>query len=73
MAVSGLRLSGPAILANGAIVLGPDGAPDQEWVARVSQVLAPWQQRLERLCEVFIQRSGHAARPRLVAGPAELS
>lgn len=73
VAVSGLHLSGPAILANGAIVLDPDGAPDQEWVARVSQVLAPWQQRLERLCEVFIQRSGHAARPRLVAGPAELS
>jgi hydroxymethylpyrimidine pyrophosphatase-like HAD family hydrolase len=72
VAVSGLRLSGPAILANGAIVLDPDGALDQQWVARVSQVLAPWQQRLKRLCEVFIQRSGHAARPRLVAGPAEL-
>jgi hydroxymethylpyrimidine pyrophosphatase-like HAD family hydrolase len=73
VAVSGLRFNGPAILANGAIVLGPDGAPAQEWVARVSQVLEPWQQRLEWLCEVFIQRSGHIARPRLVEGPAKLS
>lgn len=72
VAVSGLRLSGPAVLANGAIVLGPDGTPDLEWVRRVSQVLGPWQQHLERLCEVFIQRSGHIARPRLVAGSAEL-
>ena len=72
VAVSGLRLSGPAILANGAIVLGPDGAPDQEWVARISKVLGPWQQRMESLCEVFIQRSGHTARPRLVEGPAKL-
>lgn len=72
VAVSGLRLSGPAILANGAIVLDPNGAHDQQWGTQLSKVLTPWQQRLERLCEVFIQRSGHAARPRLVAGPAEL-
>lgn len=70
--VPGLRLRAPAILANGAIVLGLDGAPDQRWVARVSEVLVPWRQNLERLCEILIQRSGHIARPRLVAGPAEL-
>ncbi len=73
VSVSGLRLSGPAILANGAIVLDPDGGADQQWVTQVSRVLAPWQQRLERLCEVFIKRSGHIARPRLVAGPAAMS
>jgi len=72
VAVSGLRLNGPAILANGAIVLGPEGAPDQEWEARISQVLHPWQQYLQSLCEVFTQRSGHSARPRLVEGPAQL-
>lgn len=73
VAVQGLHLGGPAILANGAIVLGPDGLPDPEWVTQVSEVLAPWQQRLEELCAVFIQRSGHAARPRLVMGAAGLS
>lgn len=72
VAVSGLNLSGPAILANGAIVLGPNGVQDQEWVVQVSQLLAPWQRRLESLCEVFIQRSSHAARPRLVQGPTKL-
>lgn len=72
VAVSGLSLRGPAILANGAIVLDAEGEPDQQWVTQMSHVLAPWRERLERLCEVFIQRSGHVARPRLVAGPAEL-
>lgn len=70
--VPGLRLSGPAILANGAIVLSSEGSPDQQWVTQISQMLAPWRQRLERLCKIFIQRSGHIARPRLVAGPAGL-
>lgn len=72
VAVPGLCMNGPAILANGAIVLSPDGSADRQWVAQISQLLGPWQQRLERLCEIFIQRSGHIARPRLVAGPNDL-
>lgn len=70
--VPGLLLKAPAILANGAIVLGLNGVPDQRWVTRMSEVLVPWRQSLERLCEIFIHHSGHIVRPRLVAGPAEL-
>jgi len=73
VSVSGLHLSGPAILANGAIVLNSDGAQDNRWTETVSQLLVPWQQQLARMCQTLIQRSGHAARPRLVEGPENLS
>lgn len=66
--VPGLHLSGPAILANGAIILDSDGAPDARWLTLVKQILDPWQKHLDQLCQMFIQRSGHIARPRLVAG-----
>lgn len=72
VSVPGLRLNGPAILANGALVLGFDGRPDPQWVEQMHLMLGPWRQRLEHLCEVFIQRSGHMARPRLVAGAESL-
>lgn len=71
--VLGLCLSGPAILANGAIILDPDGAPDERWLTHVAQILEPWQKHLDQLCQMFIQRSGHMARPRLVAGLSGLS
>ncbi len=32
--VAGLCLSGPAILANGSIILDPEGAQDQQWLAK---------------------------------------
>jgi len=73
VSVSGLKLNGPAILANGAIVLDISGRPDSHWVEQMSQLLVPWQSHLQHLCHIFIQLSGHIARPRLVAGPAGLS
>jgi hydroxymethylpyrimidine pyrophosphatase-like HAD family hydrolase len=71
--VEGVRLRGPAILANGAIILDTEGAPDARWVAQMSQTLGPWQERLDKLCDIFVQRSGHVARPRLVAGTSDLA
>ncbi len=61
-----LHLRGPAILANGAIVLDWNGQPDAEWQSRMSALLEPWTVRLETLCAKLIERTGNAARPRLV-------
>jgi hypothetical protein len=36
-----LDFSGPAVVANGAVILGPDGAPDLDWQGRVRAALAP--------------------------------
>ncbi|MEM6486863.1 MAG: trehalose phosphatase [Pseudomonadota bacterium] len=36
-----LRFGGPAVVANGAVILGPDGTPDPAWRSRVDARLAP--------------------------------
>lgn len=64
--VSQLHMRGPAILANGAIVLDWNGEPDAEWQARIQALLQPWEARLKTLYAKLIERTKNAARPRLV-------
>lgn len=61
-----LNLRGPAILANGAIVLDWNSQPDTEWQSRMSALLEPWTIRLETLRAKLIERTGTVVRPRLV-------
>jgi len=71
--VPGLNLAGPAVLANGAVVLNPAGVPDPDWEKHMRTLLLPWRKKLEDRCTSLLHRSGQAARPRLVYGPAEFA
>lgn len=70
--VAGLRLNGPAVVANGAVILGWEGLPDTEWEAVMTERLAPWESRLHHFCAWLAERSQGLARARLVPGPAGL-
>jgi hypothetical protein len=56
-----------AVLANGAILLKPDGEPDEEWNAHMGAQLGETVAELEALCTRIEKASAGAARPRLVA------
>jgi hydroxymethylpyrimidine pyrophosphatase-like HAD family hydrolase len=68
--VSNLKLNGPAIIANGAIILGWDGLPDRIWEEKIIALLTPWKPILEEFCAWLIEKSLGQARPRLIPGPA---
>lgn len=70
--VSGLHLRGPAIVANGAIILGWDGLPDKDWESHMTTVLSHWESRLHDFCARLTEKSTGLARPRLVPGPGTL-
>lgn len=71
--VDGLRLHGPAIISNGAVVLGWDGLPDPVWQERMVALLTPWQATLHEFCGWLIGKSSGNARPRLVDGPTGMA
>jgi hypothetical protein len=64
-----LHLRGPAIIANGAIILGRDGHPDPVWLDVMIENLSPWKILLDDFCAWLIEKSAGHARPRLVPGP----
>jgi len=70
--VTGLKLDGPAVIANGAVILDATGKPDAKWEQHMTDLLTPWEAELSRLCEWLITRSAGKARPRLVIGPGVL-
>lgn len=70
--VAGLPLRGPAVVANGAIILGWNGLPDEAWEARMTKQLAPFESRLHDFHAWLSRKSAGLARPRLVPGPGEL-
>lgn len=72
VAIQDLNLRGPAVIANGAIILGWDGAPDAQWEAKMIALLTPWEAILHRFCDWLTDKSAGLARPRLVHGPGEL-
>lgn len=49
-----------AIVANGAVILGPDGKPDAEWLERVTQDLLPLAGFFEELLESGKRRAAAA-------------
>jgi hydroxymethylpyrimidine pyrophosphatase-like HAD family hydrolase len=67
-----LSLGGPAIVANGAFILGWDGLPDRIWQDEMISRLTPWKSILDDFCAWLIEKSAGNARPRLIAGPAGL-
>lgn len=70
--VRDLNLLGPAIIANGAIILGRDGEPDPVWQETMIANLSPWKNILDGFCARLIEKSVGYARPRLVPGPGGL-
>jgi hypothetical protein len=70
--VIGLNLNGPAVIANGAVILDWTGKPDAIWEEYMTNLLRPWEPELKRICDWLIARSAGKARPRLVAGPGLL-
>lgn len=70
--VAGLQLAGPAVIANGAVILDSKGNPDALWEQCMVELLSHWEVELKQLCEWLIARSAGKARPRLVVGPANL-
>lgn len=72
VAVAGLNLRGPAVIANGAVILGRDGKPDAQWEETMLARLAPHEPTLRDTCAWLTEASAGNARPRLVAGPREM-
>lgn len=70
--IPGLPLPGPAVIANGAVILDSEGRPDPLWEAEMTSRLEPWQDWLKECLGRLIERSCEHARPRLVDGPAGL-
>lgn len=70
--IQDLNLRGPAILANGAIILGWDGRPDPVWQDLMIANLTPWKAIFDEFCEWLIEKSLGHARPRLIPGPGDL-
>lgn len=67
--VEGLNLRGPAVIANGAVILGWNGRPDPEWEGKMFEQLSPWKNILYEFCSLLTEQSVGNARPRLVEGP----
>ncbi len=72
VAIQNLNLRGPAIIANGAIILGWDGEPDPAWQEFMVAKLQPWKKILDDFCVWLIEKSAGYARPRLIPGPGDL-
>lgn len=70
--VEGLNLRGPAVIANGAVILDWDGKPDPRWEECMIERLLPWRNSLLEFCSWVVKKSSGNARPRLVAGPGDL-
>ena len=70
--IESLNLRGPAVVANGAFILGWDGAPDPQWQEKIVTLLTPWQRILDGFCTWLVEKSAGHARPRLIPGPADL-
>lgn len=70
--IPGLALRGPAVVANGAVILGWDGLPDLRWEEQMTAKLAPWERRLNDFHTWLTRKSGGLARPRLVPSPCGL-
>jgi hypothetical protein len=70
--VAGLNLCGPAVIANGAVILGLDGEPDPQWEEIMMATLAPRESTLRDACAWLTAASAGNARPRLVTGPREM-
>ena len=70
--IAGLHLRGPAVVANGAVIIGFDGTPDAIWERRMTELLEPWEEKLNGMCEWLVGKSAGIARPRLVFGPGGL-
>lgn len=64
--VQGIRLGGPAVIANGATVLGDDGSPDADWERQTQSALAPWSDVLNAFRGVLETQLGPAIRARIV-------
>lgn len=73
VAVEGLSLAGPAVIANGALILDRNGTPDPRWEAEVTLRLSPWQDWIHEALIRLVDLTNGLARPRLVAGPKGLS
>jgi hydroxymethylpyrimidine pyrophosphatase-like HAD family hydrolase len=71
VAVAGLNLRGPAVIANGAVILGWDGKPDAQWEEIMLAKLAPCESSLRDFGAWLTGASAGNARPRLVMGPRE--
>ncbi len=70
--VEGLNLRGPAVIANGTVILGWDGKPDLQWEDIMATKLMPWENSLQDFCSWLISESAGNARPRLVPGPCNM-
>lgn len=70
--VDGLNLRGPAVVANGALILGWEGEIDATWERCMTDLLIPWEQKLNDYCDWLVGQSLGKARPRLVEGPKSL-
>lgn len=70
--VKGLRMSGPAVIANGALILDGDGNPDTEWLKKMTDILKPWEAKLKEFCSWLIEISAGHARPRIVTGADDM-
>ena len=68
--IANLNLRGPAVVANGAYILGKDGEPDPLWQEIMVSRLAPWESIFNEFCTWMIEKSAGNARPRLIPGPA---
>ena len=71
--IRNLNLRGPAIIANGTIILGRDGEQDPVWQETMIAKLSPWKTILNDFCSWLTEKStGHAC-PRLIPGPCGLA
>ena len=72
VAIDRIPLSGPAVIANGALVYDLYGRLDSDWLAEMTHRLYPWRGWMEAaLVHLSVRCAGHA-RARLVEGPAGL-
>jgi hypothetical protein len=70
--VKEVNLRGPAVVANGAVILGWDGLPDPTWEKHMVAKLAAWERTLDEFCVWLVGKSAGHARPRLIPGPGGL-
>jgi hydroxymethylpyrimidine pyrophosphatase-like HAD family hydrolase len=66
VALPGITLDGPSVIANGAIILGPEGSVNRAWSARMACELAPWRGRMGSVAGRLQQRFGDTVRSRMV-------
>jgi hydroxymethylpyrimidine pyrophosphatase-like HAD family hydrolase len=67
--VPGIDLKGPAVIANGAIILNRNGEIDSAWESEMLGRLEPWRAWLGASVVALAAQCDGNARPRLVAGP----